>query len=54
VGRDHLAAFTAFKDKTEEVIPLAAGDHLLANIYDRQRRSSGLNGGVLIVFIGLG
>lgn len=36
VGSDHLAVFTTLEDEAEEVVALAAGDHLFADINDWQ------------------
>lgn len=54
MGSDHLAIFTALEDKTEEVVTLATGDHLLANIDDWQCRDLVLKGSAFICLISVG
>ena len=54
VSSDHQAIFTTLEDKTEEIVTLATGDHLLANIDDWQCRALALNGGAFICLIGVG
>lgn len=45
VGSDHLAVFTTFENEAEEVVALATGDHLFANINDWQSCTLVFNGG---------
>lgn len=54
VGSDHLAVFTTLEDKTEEVVTLATGDHLLSDIDDWQCRALVLDGGAFICLINVG